>query len=142
MKLNTCSQVISLSKELENRSAKVYEDLARKFAEHKEVFLAFAKENSKNVVNTERTYYGVITDAIEGCFAFNIDPDVYSFEVSANAGLAGALDQVVAMEATIIKFYSEAAEQAKSLMADIPRAFTLIARKRGNRKEALMSLKK
>jgi len=142
VKLNTCSQAISLSKELENKSAKVYEDLAQKFAEHKDVFLALAKENSKNVVNTERAYYGVISDAIEGCFAFDIDPDVYSFEVSANADLTDALNQVMAMEDTIIKFYSEAAEQAKSLMADVPRAFVLIARKRGKRKETLMSLKK
>jgi len=142
VKLNTCSEVISLSKELENKSKKVYEDLAQKFAEHKEVFLTFAKENGKNVVSIERTYYGVITDAIEGCFAFSVDSDDYVFgvEISAKASFADVLNQVVAMEDKIIRFYSEAAEQAMSLMADVSRAFAMVAKKRSARRARLHAL--
>ena len=66
MKLQTASAVISLSKELETASAGFYEALAEKFAEGKESFLTYAKENRKYIVQTERSYYSVISDALEG----------------------------------------------------------------------------
>ena len=66
MTLNTTSQVISLARKLEEDSAGFYHDLAQRHDKHGETFLAFAKENRKNVVQIERAYYGVITDALEG----------------------------------------------------------------------------
>ena len=45
MILHTCSETISFAKELENKSAKFYEELAQKYAKDKDVFLSFAKEN-------------------------------------------------------------------------------------------------
>lgn len=142
MEINTASAAISFARKLEEDSAKFYEDLSQKYPKSKDVFLTFAKENTKNVVQVERAYYGVITDAIEGCFAFNIDPEAYSFknelpeDSSYSEALAGAMD----MEEKIIKFYSDAAEQSKSLMADVPRAFKMVAKKRGNRQLTLKSL--
>ena len=139
---NTASEIISFSKELEQDSAKLYEALSRRYARDKDILLSFAKENKKNIVHIERAYYGVISDALEGCFAFNIDPEAYSFkselpeDSSYSEALAGALD----MEEKIIKFYSDAAEQSKSLMADVPRAFKMVAKKRRNRQSMLNSL--
>ncbi len=75
MKLHTTSEVISFTKKLENESAKFYEDVCHKYAQDEGIFLSFAKENGKNVLQIERTYYGVITDAIEGCFAFDVVAD-------------------------------------------------------------------
>jgi rubrerythrin len=142
MKLQTASSVISFAKSLETESAKFYEGLAQKYAEAKEVFLSFATENSKNVVEIERAYYGVITDAIEGCFAFDIDPDAYAIEttLAKAASYADALAKAIEMEEKIGKFYSDAAEQSKSLMADVPRVFVLTAKKRNNRVAKLRSL--
>ncbi len=142
MKLNTCSQVISLTKEFENESAKFYEDLSRRYAKDVDVLLSFAKENRKNIVQVERVYYGVITDAIEGCFAFNLNPDEYTFEtkLAEGASYSDALGKAIGMEEKIVKFYSDAAEQSKSLMADVPRAFTMVAKKRDNRRSILKSL--
>ena len=40
----------------------------------------------------------------------------------------------------IEEFYTAAAEQSKSLMADVPRAFAMIARKRDSRISMLKSL--
>ncbi|NIO21991.1 MAG: hypothetical protein GTN76_14990, partial [Candidatus Aenigmarchaeota archaeon] len=77
MKLHTTSETISFAKRLEDEAATFYGDLSQRYAKDKDVFLFFAKENGKNVVEIERAYYGVITDAIEGCFAFDIDPDEY-----------------------------------------------------------------
>jgi rubrerythrin len=141
MELNTASAAISFAKKLENESAKFYEDLAKR-TKDEDVFLSFAKENRKNVVQIERAYYEVITDAIEGCFAFKISPDEYTFktELAENASSSDALDKAIEIEEKMIKFYSDAAEQSESLMADIPRAFTLIARKREGRESKLRFL--
>jgi len=142
MKLNTASEVISFTKKLEGDSAKFYKDLSRRYAKDEGIFLSFVKENEKNIVQVERAYYGVITDALEGCFAFNIDPAEYSFkaELAEKASYSETLDNAIEIEEKIIKFYSDAAEQSKSLMADVPRAFKMVAKKRGNRQSTLKSL--
>jgi rubrerythrin len=142
MKLQTASSVISFAKELEGKSAEFYEDLAQRYADGKDAFLSFANENKKNVVQIERAYYGVISDAIEGCFAFNVESDDYGLEttLAGNASYSQALSRAVEIEEAMVKFYSEAAEQSKSLMADVPRAFMLVVRKRSQRIEKLRSL--
>lgn len=142
MILHTCSETISFAKELENKSAKFYEELSQKYAKDKDVFLSFAKENRKYVVQIERAYYGVITDAIEGCFAFDIEPEAYAIEttLAKAASYSDALAKAIELEEKIGKFYSDAAEQSKSLMADVPRVFVLTAKKRNNRVAKLRSL--
>ncbi len=144
MILHTASEGVSFAKKLENDSAEFYENLARRNAGDAETLLSFAQENKKYITQVERAYYGVITDAIEGCFAFNIDPDGYALKTAVKEGTdyAEALKQAVEIEEAIIKFYTDAAEQSRSLMADVPRAFTIIARKRGTRLEKLESLLK
>ena len=140
--LHTTSEVISLAKKFENESAKFYEGLSRKYPEDKDVLLSFVEENGKNVVQIERAYYGVITDALEGCFAFNINPDDYTFKTELTGGMsyAAALDRAIEIEEKIAEFYTAAAEQSKSLMADVPRSFMMVVKKRGNRVARLRSL--
>ena len=135
MILQTASEGVSLAKQLESDSARFYEALAKEFPQGAETFLALAKENKKNVATIERAYYGVITDAIEGCYAFHLDPDKYGLQLALEPGTTygNALAQAVKIEEQIIRFYTDAAEQAQSLMADVPRTFALIARKRGER---------
>jgi rubrerythrin len=142
MIINTCSAAMSLAKELENESAKFYEDLAQRYTKEKDLFLSFAKENGEYITQIERAYYGVISDAIEGCFAFNIDPEKYSFktELSEKTALSDALKRALEIEEKMVHFYSDAAEQSKSLMADVPRAFKMVVKKRDARKSKLMSL--
>jgi len=143
MELNTASEAISFSRELEDESAKFYGNLAQKYVKGEEEFLSFAKENNKNIVQVERVYYGVITDAIEGCFSFKgIDTDNYSIEtkLSESASYADALRAAIALEGKITKFYLDAAEVSKSLMADVPRVFEMIAKKRNERILKLKSL--
>jgi rubrerythrin len=140
--INTCSAAISLARELEKGSAEFYKDLAERTADNKDLFLSFAEENEKYLKQIERAYYGVITDALEGCFAFNINPEEYSFktELAEKASRAEALDKAIEIEEKIIKFYSDAAEQSKSLMADVPRAFKMVAKKKANRQSRLKSI--
>jgi len=140
--LHTTSEVLTLGRKLEEDLAKFYEELSRRYPKDEDVFLSFAKENRKNVVQVDRAYYGVITDALEGCFAFNMNPDDYAFktELVEKASYSEALDKAMEIEEKIIKYYSVAAEQSKSLMADVPRAMAIIAKKRDNRKAILKSL--
>ena len=140
--LHTASEVISLAKKLENESAKFYEGLSRRYPKDEDVLLSFVKENGKNVVQIERAYYEVITDAIEGCFAFSINPDDYTFktELTGGTSYATALGRAIELEEKIEEFYTVAAEQSKSLMADVPRAFMMVVKKRGNRVARLRSL--
>ncbi len=142
MAISTCSGAISLSRELENESAKFYQELSKRFEKDKDLFAAFAKENAKYVTQIERAYYGVITDAIEGCFAFDLNPEDYRVETSLSqeATYAAVLTQALAIEENILKFYGVAAEQSKHLMADVPRNFTLVARKRSERIPKLRAL--
>jgi len=142
MMLHTCSEVISFARQLENESASFYEHLSQKYAKDEDVFLSFAKENKKNIVQIERSYYGVISDAIEACFAFDTNPAEYTFEteLAENASYSDALSRAVEIEEKIVKFYSDAAEQSKSLMADVPRSFTMVAKKRSSRISKLRSL--
>ena len=142
MKLQTASATISFALKLEDESAKLYEDLSKRYTKDEDVWLSFAKENRKNAVQIERAYYGVITDAIEGCFAFDIEPAAYTFEntLAENVSYADALVKAVEIEEKIGKFYSDAAEQSKSLMADVPRVFMMIAKKRNFRVAKLRSL--
>ena len=142
MELNTASAAISFARKLEEDSAKFYEDLSRRYAKDKDVWLSFAKENEKNIVQIERAYYGVITDAIEGCFAFNLNPDDFAFKtgLAEGASYSEALEKAMEIEEKVINFYSTAAEQSKSYMADVPRAFTMVAKKRDNRRAKLRSL--
>ena len=140
--LQTASAVISFSKKLEGKSAGVYQELSKKYDQDKETLLAFARENEKYAAQVQRTYYGTISDALEGTFAFAIKPEAYEFEIltDEDAGHEDALHKAIEIETKVASFYSEAARQSKSLLADIPRIFTLITKKRTDRIEKLKAL--
>jgi len=142
MVINTCSGAISFARELENESAKFYQILSEKYTKKKDVFLSFVKENGDFVTQVERAYYGVFSDALEGCFAFNINPQEYELrtDLAEKSSYSEALAKAIEMEEKIIKYYLEAAEQSKSLMADVPRALRLVVKKRTNRQSTLRTL--
>ena len=139
MRLRTASEVIAFVKRIEGESASFYDDLAGRFTEGAETFRAFAAQNRRNATEIERAYYSVITDAIEGGFAFNIDADRYAPPPALPdaAPLAEAVRAAIAVEDGILRLYAEAVGQSKSLMADIPRAFEIAARKRKDRRQKL-----
>ena len=144
MKLNTASAVISFAKELEENSIKYYEKLIQKFPQSKETFLSFIKENKRNIISVQRVYQEVITDAIEGCFSFEgLDTNDYKFntDLPTKTNYTEALKNAIEVEEKIQKFYLDTAEMSKSLMADIPRVFERIAKKRDKRKISLKVLK-
>ena len=142
MVLKTCSEVISFTRKLEENCAGFYEEFAKDQPQHCEVLLSLVRENRKNINHIERTYYSVISDALEGCFAFNINPDKYAIPVRSTEGenYTQTLEKAIEIEEIAKRYYSDAVEQSRALMADIPRAFSFIARKRDNRISSLRSL--
>ena len=136
------SEVISFVKELEDISAKFYEDISQRYGKDEDVFLAFVKENKKYAEQIQRAYYSVITDAIEAGYAFDLEADEYTLdtELPENASYSDVLDKAVEIEEKMIKFYTVAADQSMSLMADVPRNFKVVAKKRNNRIPRLKSL--
>lgn len=134
MKLQTASEAISFSKELEEKGAQFYEALAQSFKDYADIFHSFAKENRNFAKQIERTYFSVITDAIEGSYAVDVESDNFDFdtEFSSQSSLSEALQKAKDIENKIIGYYDQAAEQSKSLMADVPRQFNIVTKKRRN----------
>lgn len=142
MEINTASATISFTKGLEEESARFYEVLSRIYIENKDIFLSFTRENYENIAKVERTYYGVITDALEGCFSFTLNSEDYllNTKVEREMSYSELLRKSVEMEERILEFYLSAAEQSKSLMTDVSRVFTSIAKKRSDRISVVRSL--
>jgi hypothetical protein len=139
MQLQTTSETISYIREYENLIAGFYEAMAARFADHAEELTALAADNRKYIMLLERAYYSVISDAIEGGYAFDMDPDAYKFDgvLAADATLAQAVQQALTLETTSIEFYTLAAEQSASLMADVPQMMKQIIKKKNRRQEVI-----
>jgi hypothetical protein len=144
--LNTASAVISFLTKLEEETAKFYEKLAQKYPEVKETFTLFSKDNQKNRILLERTYYGVITDALEACFSFKegLNPEIYAIkiEIGEGATFLDALKAALEIEENTRKAYLDAAILSEALMADVPQALKKIAKKRYERIAKLKALLK
>ena len=141
MKLQTASETISFLRELEEKAANFYEQLSEKFPKKKDDFLSFAKENRKYIKQIQMAYQSVITDAIEGCYAFALESDDYTFDTDLpdDASLSDAVNKALQIEEKIIGCYTTGAEQSGSLLADVPRNFKIVVKKRNNRLEKLKS---
>jgi len=143
MELNTAAAVIRFATEVEEKSAKFYDNCAKKYAEGEEIFLSFVGENKKNVSLVKRAYYGVISDALEACFSFKgLTVDEYLFDTAFDekAGLPEILRMSLEIEDKIQKFYQRAGELSESLLADVPRALKKVAEKRNERKQKVEAL--
>ena len=143
MKLNTMAAVMSFVSKIENDSASFYRNYAEKYPELESIFLSWNKENSKFEKNIKRTYFGVITDTLESNYAFQgLDTDDYNFETQLpeKVDSSEAVKKAREIEETIKNFYLKAAQLSDGLMADIPRLFRKIVKKREERCQALDTL--
>ncbi|MEW6443270.1 MAG: hypothetical protein AB1640_20230 [bacterium] len=143
MKLRTASEALRFIAELEETAAAFYEELARRLPAQADPFLGWAKENRRFVREVQRTYQSAITDALEGCFAFDLDTDrfVVNAELPPGAAEAEAAAAALSLERQLLGLYGAATEQAGALLADLPRTFRMIAKKRQGRLERLALLK-
>ncbi|OPX38488.1 MAG: hypothetical protein B1H12_02270 [Desulfobacteraceae bacterium 4484_190.2] len=143
MKLNTMAAVMSFVSKIENDSASFYRNYAEQYPELESIFLSWNKENAKFEKNIKRTYFGVITDTLESNYAFQgLDTDDYNFETQLPEDIDSpeAVKKACEIEEAIKNFYIKAAQLSDGHMADIPRLFRKIAKKREERCQSLESL--
>lgn len=142
MELITASAVVSYTTKLEEDSGKLYEELAQKYPEAKNIFLSLVKENKMNKQSIERTYYGIISDKLEACFIKILNTDDYSIEVKIpkEAGYKEALQKAIEIEEKIKKFLIDASDAIGGLVPDVSWIFSRIGKKREDRINKLKSL--
>jgi len=142
MELITASAVVSYATKLEEESAKLYEEMAQKHPENKDIFLSLAKENKMNKQSIERAYYSVISDKLEACFIKILNTDNYSIETKLpeKADYPTALSKAVEMEEKIQKFLIDASNAIGALVPDVSWTFSRIGKKREERINKLKSL--
>lgn len=142
MKLQTASETLSYIRELEEKAAEFYKALGQKYPDGAGVFEDFAKENLKYNSMIQRAYQSVITDAIEGCYAFDLDTDSFTVAIPSveEGDQAAMVAKALAMEDEFLALYQLAAEQSDSLLADVPRNFKIVNKKRTKRLEKLKAL--
>ena len=142
MQLCTASETISFIKELEEQLAVMCEAIGDQFGQDTESWKRFAKENRKYAKQIQMAYQSVITDAIEGCYAFDLESEDWTQDTAlpSGGGYSEAVAKMVAAEEKIIALYKEGAEQSASLLADVPRNFKIIVRKRSQRLEQIRAL--
>ena len=109
MEMCTTSETISFAKALEEKAGEFYETLSTRFEQARDL-AAFKEENRKFGIQIQRAYQSVITDAIEGCFAFKLESDNYAIDTDLpeGIGLEEAAQKALAVEETIIDFYTTA----------------------------------
>lgn len=144
MRIHTSSEGVTLARRLETESAEFYEKTAQQHPEVADAFRAFADENRKSIKHIERTYYGVISDAIEGGYCLDLESDDFTFDSTIQPSSAHDLSvkQAKQIEQCILSFYTTAEEQMAALMADLTRAFGQQAKKRRKRLLILSELLK
>lgn len=138
----TASDIIRFAEELEENSSKFYEILAERYPESKEIFLSFSKESKKNKMLIIRTYEETISDALEACFIKGLNLSNYHTEIKLEESMSylDALNVAVKLEEKACKFYLDAAEKSKLLLATIPMAFKKVAERRNTRRVKLKAL--
>jgi hypothetical protein len=143
MVLQTASQIISFSKNLEEESAAFYEQFAITYPHiaHEEI-IKIASENRKYIKQIQTAYYGVISDALEGCFAFNLDADNYRLNLPKldSQNVNAVIEKIADTEKIITSYYLDAYNHSKGLLADVPVLFKSIADKREKRIHFLKSM--
>lgn len=142
MKLCTASETLSFIRGQEEKAAEFYQNLAKRYPEQTEAFASYAKDNIKYNTMVQRTYQSVISDALEGCYAFDLESDefVFNTDLPEGASLSEAAQKALQIEDIIVALYNKAAEQSMSLLADVPRMFKIVLKKRNDRLEKLKSL--
>ncbi|MBN1222412.1 MAG: hypothetical protein JXB23_04145 [Candidatus Aminicenantes bacterium] len=140
MKLNTMAAVMSFIANMEDESSAFYRRWAGTFPELESSFSDWAMENKIFMKRIKRTYFGVITDAIESTFSFSrleTSEFVFDTRLPEGAGLQSVMDKAAEIEEKIRDFYRHASHLSDGLLADIPQLFKRIAQKRDERLQIL-----
>ncbi len=141
----TAAAIISFCERLQDDSARFYEELARRFPEHRRAFEGYAQRCERDKTQIQRTYQETVTDALETGYSFeglNLQEHVVDLSLAPDADLNAAIDVAVALEKKAIAFYEDVARRSQSLLATIPRAFERVAQRRSERLKELEAMRR
>ena len=139
----TASAIISFCGEWEDEAARFYEQLAQRFEPQGAIFSTMAKECAKHKALVLRTYQETVSDILETGYAFtDLKPGDYLVDLTLADGvtLVEATARAIQLEEQAVAFYQEVTRRSQSLLATIPRAFSKVATKRGERLSQLRAL--
>jgi rubrerythrin len=141
MELNTAAAVIKYVSKLELDSSELYEEWSKRHEEVRDFFEKLSKENKKNEQKIKRTYYSVVSDALETAFCFKgFQSDLKIPKSRQGDTVSEILEAAIRVENGIKAFYMEAADLSKCLLADVPREMQKLANARENRIRELMAM--
>jgi len=131
MKLQTASETLSFLDQLQKQATDYYQTIIDRFGKDEEVYKGFIKENKRYYSDIMFSYRSVISDALEGCYAFNLNSDDWILDTNLpdNQSYKDAISKAVSLEEKMISFYEAAAQQSAQLLADVPRAMLHIVKK-------------
>jgi len=141
----TAAAIISFCERLQDDSARFYEELARRFPEHRRAFEGYAQRCERDKTQIQRTYQETVTDALETGYSFeglSLQEYVVDLSLAPDADLNAAIDVAVALEKRAIAFYEDVARRSQSLLATIPRAFERVAQRRSERLSELEAMRR
>ena len=139
MPLSTAAAVITYISQFEKSSADAYRKAIQKFPDMESLFLSFARENEKYETNIKRSYYSVVSDALETGFCFQtLKDDIVVSSLVEKRSPIDALNASLEMEEGIIVFYQTGAHSAKALLPDVSRAMGRVAKSREERKKLIL----
>lgn len=145
MQLRTTSETLSFIKDNESRLIEMYSRISERFpqSDANDLLAASIKEIKGYIKELDRAYYSVITDALEGCFGFDLTAETYSVDadISRDQNRKDCLQKAIKVEKIMLALYQDAADQSASLLADVPRSMRIIHRKRTSRLEKIKALR-
>jgi rubrerythrin len=139
----TASAIISFCGEWEDAAASFYEQLAQRFVSQSALFTNMARDCAKHKALVLRTYQETVSDILETGYAFtDLKPGDYLVDLTIADGmtLAQAIARAILLEEKAVAFYQEVTRRSQALLATIPRAFSKVAAKRGERLAQLRAL--
>lgn len=140
----TASAVISFAETFEESLSAFYTQLAERFPQRRETFVALAEACKKNRISISRTYRETISDALEAGFSFEgLDLRAYTVEegLAAHAGYGQALERAIELENQAVELYQDLAKRSRSLLATIAMAFANVAKTHIKQRLRLQSLR-
>ena len=144
--LNTAGAFVRFHGEIEDKIREFYKNLAidERYSEGKDTFSDFSKENQKHKEMILRTYREVITDALEAAFplrSLNEADYEINTKLTGDMNLQDVIKRAIEIEEKSKKFCTDARESTSGLLADIPQAFELVARRKTRRIQKLEVIK-
>ncbi len=136
MRMQTASETLTYMETLQKQATAFYEAILEKYGKNEEVLKTFIKENKRFNSDIMFSYRSVISDALEGCYAFNLESDDFVLDTQLSDGLSykDAIAKAIGVEERLIAFYETGAAQSADLMADVPRAMLRVVKKLKNKR--------